>query len=205
MADDTTQRAAFKFIRERLQSQEPFTLDEFSEATGWEKPGTVNTYLRKQYKGLFEKVGDDKYRVSEAFRKFVTWGSLCILSFEGRKHWGSRIAVSFPRATGRMAASDRQSYRIALKIRTADLPGRIRDHLLGRQHPAVDECADEMMTDAGVFGRIAHRHPLLAIHRWSIGADARGTARLFDAGNGPRLALSGAQTHAIQGGRHQCV
>lgn len=72
MADDTTQRAAFKFLRERLQSQELFTIEEFRNATGWEKPGTLNTYLRKQYKGLFEKVGD-KFRVSESFRKFVTW------------------------------------------------------------------------------------------------------------------------------------
>src|SRR5208282_5041776 len=73
MADDTTQRAAHGFILEHLQSQEPFTIDEFRTATGWEKPGTLNTYLRKQYKGLFEKVGSDQYRVSEAFRKLVSW------------------------------------------------------------------------------------------------------------------------------------
>lgn len=73
MADDTTQRAAHQFILEHLQSQEPFTIEEFRNATGWEKPGTLNTYLRKQYKGLFEKVGSDQYRVSEAFRKLVSW------------------------------------------------------------------------------------------------------------------------------------
>lgn len=76
MADDTTQRAAFTFLREHLQSQEPFTLDEFMEATGWEKPGTINTYLRKQYKGLIEKVSagpPPTYRVTDAFWKFVTW------------------------------------------------------------------------------------------------------------------------------------
>lgn len=72
MADDTTQRAAFKFLLERLQSQTLFTKEEFRDATGWEKPGTLDTYLRKQYKGIFEKVGD-RYRVSESFRKFVTW------------------------------------------------------------------------------------------------------------------------------------
>jgi hypothetical protein len=72
MAGDATQRAAFNFLRKHLQTQELFTIDEFKDATGWEKPGTLNTYLAKQYKGLLEKVGD-KYRVSEAFRKFVTW------------------------------------------------------------------------------------------------------------------------------------
>lgn len=37
MADDTTQRAAFAFLREHLQSQEPFTLDEFIKTTGCDK------------------------------------------------------------------------------------------------------------------------------------------------------------------------
>jgi hypothetical protein len=71
MADDTTQRAAFDFLRERLQTQEPFTIEEFSEATGWDK-STLKTYLAKQYKGLFEKHGD-RFRVSETFRKLITW------------------------------------------------------------------------------------------------------------------------------------
>lgn len=73
MADDTTQRAAFKFLREHLQSQEPFTLDQFIAATGWDKPGTLNTYLRKQYKGLIEKVNENQYRVTDSFWKFATW------------------------------------------------------------------------------------------------------------------------------------
>ncbi len=64
MADDTTQRAAFAFLREHLQSQEPFTIAEFIAATGWDKPGTFNTYLRKQYKGLIEKVGDQHLRAN---------------------------------------------------------------------------------------------------------------------------------------------
>ena len=67
MADDTTQRAAFAFLREHLQSQEPFTIQEFIDATGWEKPGTINTYLRKQYKGLVEKIDDTHLRVTDTF------------------------------------------------------------------------------------------------------------------------------------------
>ena len=59
MADDTTQRAAHRFLLEHLQSQEPFTKEDFSGATGWEKPGTVNTYLSKHYKGLIEKIGSE--------------------------------------------------------------------------------------------------------------------------------------------------
>jgi hypothetical protein len=56
-----------------LQSQEPFTIEEFRAATGWEKPGTLNTYLRKQYKGLFETISPNQYRVSETFRKLISW------------------------------------------------------------------------------------------------------------------------------------
>lgn len=73
MADDTTQRAAFAFLREHLQTQDPFTLDEFRAATGWTKPGTLNTYLRKQYKGLIEPVSGTHYRVTDAFWKLITW------------------------------------------------------------------------------------------------------------------------------------
>lgn len=73
MADDTTQKAAFKFLREHLHSQEAFTRDEFIEVTGWEKPGTLDTYLRKHYKGLIEKVDTTHFRVTDSFWKFITW------------------------------------------------------------------------------------------------------------------------------------
>ncbi len=76
-----TQRAAHAFLLEHLQSQEPFTIAEFIAATGWDKPGTFKTYLRKQYKGLIENVGGgpfkisdtERYRVTESFRKLVAW------------------------------------------------------------------------------------------------------------------------------------
>jgi hypothetical protein len=152
---------------------------------------------------LFDPTIDaTNWRAEQAIRPAVAWGSLCILSFKARKHCGSRVAVNLPRPSIRMTTSDRRSYRIALKIRAANLPGRIRDDLLGGQHAAVDERADKMMTDAGVFRGVAHRHPLLAIHGRGIGADARGTARLFDAVRGPRLSLSRADAHAIQGSGH---
>ena len=73
MASDQTQRRAFKFLTEHLQSQEPFTREDFQAAAGWPKPGTFNTYMKKQFKGLLEPVGGNRYRVSEAFRPLVTW------------------------------------------------------------------------------------------------------------------------------------
>src|SRR4051794_10253046 len=76
-----TQRAAHLFLLQHLQSQESFTIAEFIAATGWDKPGTFKTYLRKHYKGLIEnieggsfKISDTaRYRVTEAFRKLVSW------------------------------------------------------------------------------------------------------------------------------------
>lgn len=76
-----TQRAAYEFLRERLLSGESFILKEFIEATGWDKPGTYKTYLRKQYRGLIENIEggrfkinlNGEYRVTEAFRKFIEW------------------------------------------------------------------------------------------------------------------------------------
>ena len=73
MASDKTQMRAFRFLTKHLQSQEPFKREEFQAATGWEKPGTFDTYMKKQFKGLIEHLGGDRYRVSEAFRPFITW------------------------------------------------------------------------------------------------------------------------------------
>ncbi|MCG3774230.1 MAG: hypothetical protein JW395_1048 [Nitrospira sp.] len=72
MADDTTQRLAHQFFSEHLESGEPFTLEDLSQATGWEGK-TLSTYLYKQYKGLIEKVPGNRYRVADLFRKYATW------------------------------------------------------------------------------------------------------------------------------------
>jgi hypothetical protein len=80
VAKTATQRAAHTFLLEHFLSGETFTLNEFRKVTGWQKPGTLNTYLRKQYKGLIENIEGGplisetgRYRVTESFRKFVEW------------------------------------------------------------------------------------------------------------------------------------
>ncbi len=101
MADDTTQRAAFAFLREHLQSQESFTLKQFMDAAGWDKPGTVNTYLRKQYKGLIEKVDDQHFRVTDAFWKFVTWRK-----FKGHVTQVRRVLANYEPKTSKVLIFD---------------------------------------------------------------------------------------------------
>jgi hypothetical protein len=80
MDKTATQRAAHTFLREHFLSGETFTLDDFRKVTGWQKSGTLNTYLRKQYRGLIENIDGGPlisetahYRVTEAFRRFVEW------------------------------------------------------------------------------------------------------------------------------------
>lgn len=75
-----TQRAAHAFLLEHFLAGETFTLDEFRRATGWDKAGTLNTYLRKQYRGLIENIEGGPlisetghYRVTESFRDLVEW------------------------------------------------------------------------------------------------------------------------------------
>jgi len=75
------QRAAHEFLLKHLRSQEPFTLADFIAATGWDKPGTYKPHLSKHFKGLIENVEGGRfkishttsYRVTEAFRRLVSW------------------------------------------------------------------------------------------------------------------------------------
>jgi hypothetical protein len=73
MADDTTQRLAHRFFLERLQTLEPFTKEDVTQATGW-SGATLDTYWSKQFKNIIEQIGDtQQYRVRERFRLYLDW------------------------------------------------------------------------------------------------------------------------------------
>jgi hypothetical protein len=72
MPSDLPQRRALIFLREHLQTQMPFTRAQFSEVTGW-TGATLTTYWSKQFKRFFVPVPPNQFRVSEAFRPFLTW------------------------------------------------------------------------------------------------------------------------------------
>lgn len=72
MPPDLSQRRALIFLRDHLQSQLPFTKNEFSVATAW-AGATLNTYWSKQFKPFIVPVGANQFRVSESFRPFLTW------------------------------------------------------------------------------------------------------------------------------------
>lgn len=67
------QKNAFEFLLNKFHTQESFTKNEFQTATGWDN-SAFNTYFSKQFKTLLLPVKKDgKYRVSEVFRRFMTW------------------------------------------------------------------------------------------------------------------------------------
>src|SRR5690242_18081012 len=68
---DVHQRQAFEFLRQRCITQEPFTLDQFREATGFSL-SSFKTYMSKQFKSLLQPLEENRFRVSLAFRQY-TW------------------------------------------------------------------------------------------------------------------------------------
>ncbi len=73
MGSEEAQKKAFVFLLKKFKSQEIFTKDEFQKATKWGDK-TFKTYFSKQYKTLLIKSSDNKnYKVSEAFRRFISW------------------------------------------------------------------------------------------------------------------------------------
>ena len=67
-----TQRKAFKFLRQRFQSQQPFTRADLQAASGWTLK-SLDIYISKQLKDLLEEIGTQQYRVTETFANYSTW------------------------------------------------------------------------------------------------------------------------------------
>lgn len=72
MPSDLPQRKALKFLADRLQSQDPFTKQDFGNATGW-SGSTRDTHWSKHFKPFVVVIGGGRYRVSEGFRPFANW------------------------------------------------------------------------------------------------------------------------------------
>jgi hypothetical protein len=72
MADDTTQRALYDFLVPRMESLEPFSKQQIQAITGWSN-NSWDTYLSKQFKGLFEQLPNGQFRLREQFRAYANW------------------------------------------------------------------------------------------------------------------------------------
>ncbi|MBI2677832.1 MAG: hypothetical protein HYX28_03530 [Candidatus Koribacter versatilis] len=72
MAGEDNQRKAFDFLLDHLDSQEPFSKEEFERSTSWEHK-SFQTYWSKQFKPFVAERPDGKFRVTEAFRPYSFW------------------------------------------------------------------------------------------------------------------------------------
>ena len=74
MSKYTNQKQAHDFLLNKFDTLETFTKEEFEDACGWPKEkDTFSTYWTKQFRRLLVQAGEDTYRVSEVFRRFVEW------------------------------------------------------------------------------------------------------------------------------------
>jgi hypothetical protein len=73
MPSDLPQRKARRFLNEHLQSQNVFTRQQLQQFAGWTKKKTFDTYWSKQIKPFVVDLGGGQYRVSEAYRPYMTW------------------------------------------------------------------------------------------------------------------------------------
>lgn len=73
MPSDRPQRKARRFLNEHLQSQASFTRQQLQQFAGWTKKKTFDTYWSKQIKPFVVDSGGGQYRVSEAYRPYMTW------------------------------------------------------------------------------------------------------------------------------------
>ena len=72
MGSDENQRKVFEFLTEHLDSQEPFSKEEFEGITTW-RGKTFQTYWSKQFEQFVIPVSNNKYCISESFRPFTDW------------------------------------------------------------------------------------------------------------------------------------
>ena len=66
---DTKQQKAYIFLKEKFESQDSFTKNEFNNYVGW--GNNINTYWSKKIKTLLIE-NNKRYRVSEVFRRVLT-------------------------------------------------------------------------------------------------------------------------------------
>src|SRR6202034_2094410 len=72
MGSDENQRKAFEFLTKHLDSQEAFTKKDLENVTTW-RGKTFQTYWSKQYEQFMLSAPNNRYRVSESFRRFTDW------------------------------------------------------------------------------------------------------------------------------------
>jgi hypothetical protein len=124
------QIAAFDFLRNRSESEEPFTIPDLKKATGW-KPATIRTYLTKQFRGYIRRDGQE-YRVRAEFKRVNQSQFLSLVTQNRQVHseyrrvqYGQVLSFEFllpmSHETKLRAALDELFYRDTLEARFGEL------------------------------------------------------------------------------------
>lgn len=72
MATDDNQKNALRFFIDHLDSMDSFTKADLQGVTTWTE-SSFDTYWSKQFKPFVVELGSNTYRMSEAFRPYITW------------------------------------------------------------------------------------------------------------------------------------
>ncbi|MBV6274291.1 transposase, partial [Alcaligenaceae bacterium CGII-47] len=122
------------------------------------KLGEALAYLDKYWPRLlrYTERGDlpvDNNAVENSIRPFVKGRSLCTSLRNLDKHWDLSFNIVATRA---LFARQRGHNRFTVQVVRANLPRRIRHHLLGEQYPVFDKTTDGMTGDTQFLCRLGH-------------------------------------------------
>src|SRR3712207_5221628 len=121
--------------------------------------------------------------------------SLCPSFSSAWKDWKFVLPTGATRTAPRRQGLD---HARVLQIGSPDLPGSVRNDLLGGQDAVPDETSDSVRGDAERHRGLRHGEPLAALLGRAVGMDAVDPTQRADALGRPRLALAGAHAHAIE-------
>lgn len=159
-------------------------------------------YALSRWEGLTRFVDDgrieiDSNVVERSIRPIAMRGSLCSPLLSICKHW-KRVRVDD--ATRATVSGHRGLDPLRTQVIGADLVGRARDDLLGRQHARLDEAAYTMVCNAQGFRSFGHGQPGSILFRGPVSVDSTHTPDRSNTVRRPGFTLSGGHAHSIERG-----
>ena len=164
-------------------------------------------YLLKRWTAFIRFLDDGRICISNnaaerALRGIAMTRSLYPSFSSGWKDW-KFVLPSVP--TRAVSRCDSLCNARVVQVGSLNLPGSIRNHLLGRQGSFSDEAADYVRANAKRCRGFRHGQPLAGFFGRAVGVDAMDAADGVDAVRRPGFALAGAHAHAVERGRDLLV
>jgi transposase len=159
-------------------------------------------YILKRWAAFTRFLDDGRVCLSNnaaerALRGIATRESLCTPSSSIWKHWKLILSSEVTRAT---FTPDRRRDGRCGKIRGEDLERRAGNDLLGAKYTGFDQLAYPVAGNAALLGRLAQGQPGSILLGRLIGVNVADAPDGADPVCRPGLALSGRQSHPVEGG-----